>query len=49
MDNASLFCLIWLVIGMTVASLRTQYETHARAVQTHAGNTELTDIAFRTK
>ena len=49
MDNASLFCLIWLVIGMTVASLRTQYETHARSVQTHAGNTELTDIAFRTK
>jgi hypothetical protein len=48
MNNASLFGLIWLVIGMTVASLRTQYETPARAVQTHAGGTERTDISFRT-
>ena len=48
MNNASLFGLIWLVIGMTVASLRTQYETHARAVQTHAGGAERSDISFRT-
>ncbi len=49
MNNASLFGLFWLVIGLTVASLRTQYETHARAVQTHTGNLERSDIAFRTR
>lgn len=49
MNNASLFGLFWLVIGLTVASLRTQYETHARAVHTHTGNVERSDIAFRTR
>ncbi len=49
MNNASLFGLFWLVIGLTVASLRTQYETHARAVQTHASTGERSDIAFRTR
>ncbi len=49
MNNASLFSLIWLVLGLSVASLRTQYEVHARAVQTHQGNGESTDIAYRTK
>lgn len=49
MNNASLFFLFWLVIGLTVASLRTQYETHARAVQTHFSTLERSDIAFRTR
>ena len=49
MNNAGLFGLLWLVIGLTVASLRTQYDVHARAVQTHTGNVEHTDIAFRTR
>lgn len=49
MNNASLFGLFWLIIGLTVASLRTQYELHARAVQTHTGNVERSDIAFRTR
>jgi hypothetical protein len=49
MNNASLFGLFWLVIGLTIASLRTQYSVHARAVQTHVGNAECSDIAFRTR
>ncbi len=49
MNNASLFGLLWLVIGLTVASLRTQYDSHVRAVQTHAGTAERSDIAFRTR
>ena len=49
MSNVSLFGLFWLVIGLTVACLRTQYETHMRAVQTHAGMEECSDVAFRTK
>ena len=49
MNNASLFGLFWLVIGVTVASVRTQYEMHVRAVRTHAGSMERTDIAFRTR
>lgn len=49
MNNASLFFLFWLVIGATVAGLLTQYEAHARAVQSHAGSVDRTDIAFRTK
>ena len=49
MNNASLFGLFWLIIGLTVASLRTQYSVHARAVQTHTGNVERCDIAFRTR
>lgn len=49
MNNASLFGLFWLTIGLTVASVRTQYELHARAVQTHTGHLDSTDIAFRTR
>ncbi len=49
MNNASLFGLFWLVIGTTVASVRTQYEMHVRAVQSHTGNVERSDIAFRTR
>ena len=49
MNNASLFALFWLIVGLTVASLRTQYGVHARAVQTHIGNVERSDIAFRTR
>ena len=47
MNNASLFGLIWLIVGLTVASLRTQYDTHDRAVHTHVGSGERTDVAFR--
>ena len=49
MNNASLFGLFWLIIGLTVASLRTQYSVHARAVQTHYGNADYSDVAFRTR
>ena len=49
MNNASLFGLFWLIVGLTIACLRTQYETHQRAVQSHVGMEERSDIAFRTK
>ena len=49
MNNASLFGLFWLVVGLTVANLRTQYETHVRAVYTHSATGERSDIAFRTR
>ena len=47
--NADLFLLLWLVISLTLASTRTQYEILARAVQTHGATGERTDIAFRSK
>ena len=48
-NDASLFILLWLVISLSLASMRTQYETLARAVQTHGATGERTDIAFRSK
>lgn len=47
--NADLFMLLWVVISLSLASVRTQYEVLARAVQTHRATGERTDIAFRSK
>ncbi len=47
--SASVFMLGWMIMALTVASIRTQYETLARAVQTHGPTAERTDIAFRTR
>lgn len=47
--NASVFVLFWLILAISTAGLRTQYETFARAVQTHTGTKERTDIALRSK
>ncbi len=49
LGSASVFTLAWMIVALTVASIRTQYETLARAVQTHGPTVERTDIAFRTR
>ncbi|MBQ7379395.1 MAG: hypothetical protein IJW70_06895 [Clostridia bacterium] len=49
LSSASVFTLAWMIVALTVASIRTQYETLARAVQTHGPTMERTDIAFRTR
>jgi hypothetical protein len=48
-NSASVFALLWLVISLTVASIRTQYDTQDRAVTTHIATQERADIAFRSK
>ena len=49
LHSASVFAMVWIVLALTVASIRTQYEVFARAVQTHYGSLDRTDIAFRTR
>jgi len=48
-NSASVFALLWLVIALTVASVRTQYDTQDRAINTHIATEERADIAFRSK
>lgn len=47
--SGSVFMLFWLVIALSVASIRTQYETLARAVQTHGMTAEQADVSWRNK
>ena len=49
LGSASIFAMFWLIIALSCASMRTQYQTLARAIGTHAGTKERTDIAFRAK
>jgi len=49
LGSASVFMLFWLIIALSSASQRTQYELLARAVQTHGGTRERSDIAFQSK
>ena len=45
--SATVFGLFWLVIAVTAATLRTQYESLERAVLTHSPTGERSDVAFR--
>lgn len=49
LGSASIFTMFWLIIALSCASMHTQYQTLARAVGTHAGTRERTDIVFRAK
>lgn len=45
--SGSVFMMFWLVLALTVASIRTQYDTLARAVQTHGGTATGADVSWR--
>lgn len=47
--SGSVFMLFWLVIALSVASIRTQYESVARAVRTHGMTAEQADVSWRNK
>lgn len=46
LGSASIFSLFWLIIALSCASMRTQYDMRSRTLQTHSGTRECADIAF---
>ncbi len=45
--SGSVFMVFWLLLALTVAGVRTQYDTHSRAVQTHGGTVTQADVSWR--
>lgn len=45
--SGSVFMMFWLVLALTVASIRTQYETLSRAVQTHGGTATRAEVSWQ--